>query len=460
MVDFLTSSMFNANPEAYRPTIVPYEARSKRVAALAGHEVPAVADGEAAWMRYDFARLLTQANADSVLGMDATDLQLMTRIYQALSQTHRFGSDQRLDAHKGENPATHSLQCVNLMDEMLSRTDLPHDAELAMLRQRVGLGLLIHDAGEILGEFSTVAQRAANEALEEDPHAERRILEYALQLAMASIETGNLHGFHTTIARLREEAQIQQAGVPTGIAKSKEALDGLLQPQPPLSDEGKQRVAQWMALWDMAELKEADRQPGEPNLVYAGWLLKSIEHNQGTRHLLRVARRDSDHLQEAASSLGQTTGKLVEGGQRYNETELGHMFATAESALEKTVARAQAEQVYTTSIQMLDLMPSVMTRRVSERPPEIVAAEGTLSDEQQAYFTPRIMKQVERLDHTMRMQNKAGWVGMYALAKRAVREGRFEPKVIDGKGQVLLFDPPNEAQLPGVDRLWQSAMAR
>lgn len=449
----------------------PADFRHKHIVAQTGHEVPDLPGAKFGWEKYDFPSVITQINEDSKLGMDAQDVQLLSMIYNALSEVRRFGADSRMDAHKGENPATHSLHSVIELDNVLARTNESPET-CRDIRSTAGRALLIHDCGEILGEFNTLAQRTQSPHLQEDPAAERRILAHALRLAMDAIEHQNPEPFYTKIHDLRARAGIFRDGQPVGITKSKEDLDKLLSDAPPITDAAERRVQKWLALWDVCELKQDNLVKFTANDSFIGWLAKSVEHVQGTRHLLRMAERDSRHLKRTTDTLGMTNSAMVTSTLRYLEGELGSLFASAHSDLEQQIARTQAARTYETAREFLELVPPMVDPmpdpKIIRQEPEAAVVEERQARERDRGMARRIVSAMAkedevplrtfkvRLGHavlTMYKDAQARLLGLYEMAERAVAEGNFVPSVdAAGKGQVLALDPPPEFQLPLPER--------
>lgn len=421
-----------------------YDEASKFIASITGYEFLHVERPE---RTIHMRQALEYINQHGRLGMEESDLELLTLYYTALSEVRRFGGDPVMNPDQGENPATHSLQGVALKERVFSnamhqlndrrrkdRLDITatpeHAHQFALHSQLAGLGFLAHDMGEVLGEFSSVAQRSvAGNSIEEDPDAERKVFAYMLRLAAHCLDNekkgDTVHGtgfFFQEVDRLRQSAGLSDAtGASRGVPKTATELDNLLQSPVSLDASSDQRVAQWTAIWDMAE--RGDSQPmhkiwGQEgaNIPFLNQLVKSLDHVQGTRHFIRTGNRER---------MKEFDGRRVIGQYHYVESEVAPMFAALDGTqpVLEEVGRTQAALVYDTERDLVDLIP----------PPalayQILAKKSAIVDPASPLHLPEQPGAQEMKVAQGRIR------GLYARARDAVLSGDFTPDLVDnGKG--------------------------
>lgn len=401
MVDFLTEQEAHAHTDAYRVERGHYyRSETKYLSQLVGHEI--------APDQRDFHRAVAYINRASKLGMDAQDEAVMGHMLTALSLQSRFVGDPTMPLRRGENPASHSLQCINMMERLFALLPAGSDeAQLAQLRQFVGLTLMIHDMGEVLGEAAGVQHSGvvfedgfSKEALE------RTVLEHVLSLAIAQEESALPKGyFAQQVAQLTASLDI------AGRAERQESLtqqevDAALaaHPVPPLSEAGRQRLTQWMALWEMAEQPEkTDTSRADVALpqhpAFVGNLIKSIEHTQGTRHLIRFALKENES--EGKLPLHTVQLKHMLRNFNYVEGELGALYSLAQAPLEKTLSQLQRDQVYAVCQSYIDEVLSATKRDAAS----------------QQHGTPEAVKPyLEKLERMMGMYEAAVYQDIHPVA--------------------------------------------
>lgn len=451
MVHFITAQDGYTQSELSHMPI--YHEVTKHVSALVGHEcLPA--DRRAREVNYRQA--LSFVNSFSDLGLDAKDIDLFGLYFTALSDSRRFGGDKVLEKEAGENPSTHSLQAVCLKQRIFdeaanaqvqSRSRLSGLQRLQHLEhsQMTGLAVLMHDMGEVLGEFTTAVQRFNDKNLKEDPEAERTIFRYVLRMALEAQETGDREKFFARIDDLKKKTRItKEDGSAGGIPKSSEFLNQYLQPPITLSAENEQRFAQLTAVWDMAEgfhhpLHDTWEKQGI-NVGFVNQMTKSIDHVQGTRHMVRWARKGSiaqipDYGADR-SDIAHVDQNRAQGNLRYCEAEAGGLFAKlgkAPSPVLTAIARQQAASLYNTISDLVDVSPPVPLGYQIVQHKTAVIKPGALME---APAEPGLPDQ-KRAQGAMR--------GLYERARDAVLRGEFVPALVDdGKGG-------KRSQLLGID---------
>lgn len=152
-----------------------------------------------------------------------------------------------------------------------------------------------------------------------------------------------------------------------------------------LPPEVQQRVDKYLALYDVAELKE---HAAERSARFVGNAVKVVEHLQGLRHLVRFAertpldvRRNILFPDSAPSSplghwvkpsmqemipLRHATNHRMNKNLWYMEKDLVHLSNTAEAPHERALAATLREATYISQAEWLGLMRPVFNRRVQE----------------------------------------------------------------------------------------------
>jgi hypothetical protein len=471
MVAFFTASdLHRRSTSGYKPI---YHEATKYVSALVGHEC---LPQDRAAREANYRGALDYVNSFCDLGLEKADVDLFGLYFTALSDSHRFGSDPVMELVQGENPATHSLQAVCLKQRMFDdaaqttpmqkATSILNQAgkhskqgiQLQRLQhsQMTGLAVLMHDMGEVLGEFTTAVQRMNDKNLKEDPRAEQTIFRYILRMALVAQATGDRDGFLRRVNELKQQVKLEKEdGSAGGIPKSSEYLEQFLQPPITLSSEQESQFEKLAAIWDMAEgfhhpLHDVWEKQGI-NVGFVGQLTKSIDHVQGTRHLVRHARKGSiaeipnygaDRIDIAHINQNRAVGNM-----RYCEAEAGPMFdklKPGQIALE-SVARQQIASIYRTMSDLMDVSPPVALGY------QLNAAHNAVVNPASPPAEPESpsMSEKKRAQGAMR--------GLYERAAVAALRGDFTPELVDnGKGvtrsQLLGIDgltPTQQAELYG-----------
>ena len=472
---FMPSDMHRPLSGAHHPI---YHEATKFVSALVGHEC---LPEDRAEREVNYREALGYVNGFCDLGLEQDDIDLFGLFFTALSDSRRFGGDKVLSSgkdelEKGENPATHSIQAVCLKQRIFDKANqtafIPKSAsaliqaslhraqalknpqamrvQLLQHSQMTGLAVLMHDMGEVLGEFTTAVQRMNDKNLKEDPGAEREIFMYVLRMALQAQATGDREGFFRRIAELKQQTRItKDDGSAGGVPKSSKYLRQFLQPPIALSPEQEARFEKFTAIWDMAEGFEhplhAEWEKQGINVKFVGQLTKSIDHVQGTRHLVRWARKGSiaeipDYGADR-TDIAHIGENRVLGNMRYCEPEAGSMFAAlkpGQPALE-ALARQQVAMVYETMSDLMDVSPAAPLGY------QLVATQSAVPNAVAAFAAPEnpSIAEQKRAQGAMR--------GLYERAKKMVLLGEFTPMMVDSekggkRSQLLGIDGLNPAQ--------------
>lgn len=320
----------------------------------------------------DFGKVLEVLNRDSHLNLDPVDMQLFTMVFSELGRNaRRYGGDAHMNPEFGENSATHSSQCVVLADSAFQKARLDSSPETAKLQHEIRLGLMLHDIGEAFGEFSSLAQRATAGTEEASGDIERDVFQYVFKLAGHAIETGDETVFYDTMKRITDQAQVAKDG--DGAAGG---LSDILKanPVPDISEKLQERIDGFLDLYDAAEMKKGED--------FFGYAIKAIEHNQGTRHLLRFAEnangdksgflaRISDGIDRSAQLPFDTSPSYrCTRNHQYLEGEIGDLFVHAKTPEEKQLAKALRDQAYETAIECIENYRPVVNRFATPETPE------------------------------------------------------------------------------------------
>jgi hypothetical protein len=352
---------------------------------------------------YDFNAATHELNKRCHLNLDQGDIETAGLMLTALSQTQRFKGEFHLEPWLGENTAVHSGHCVILATDMFRRARLTkierQTNEVLDLHRALTIGCLVHDMGEILGEFTTLSQRAQNSQLQELPEIERRVIEVGLHLAVFAVQEREPTSFYRAIAELRERARIGKAD-----QVSIDALNNILDqfssevlPRRPLTAESAARKARFMQIFDTVEMRAAlTLSPSEQFIANA---VKVIEHTQGIRHLMRFCTKDPWYIPIVAFStptfpserepnlaalheehglstvpISLMTSYRIRRGMDYTESGIPEMFAAATTDAEKALAREIRNGCYETMIEWLNANNPYFDRTAKQILPSIVAA--------------------------------------------------------------------------------------
>lgn len=425
MVHFYTSDEIAAQGEALNSTRgACYRAETKFIASLTGNEVP---EG-----KRDYFKAVRYINRASHLGLNAFDEEVMGRMATGLGRGTRFAGDPVMNAYHGEEAATHSFQGTCQIEKELHQLYRGESDKAAALqtiiplRQYACLGMLMHDMGEICGEAGYARGDSAGVRFTGDfnkEEMEEKILRRVLNWAIASVEQGeSREAFASKLTGLTRQLDINGKATRCETLSRDEltaALDNPANAERPLGAEGDVLYRQLLALWQMVEKplspvvnKEGISVP--EHSAFIGYFTKAIEHLQGTRHLLRFARRDAAMQEQGQNILGRINEQRILGGLAYNEAELASLFAATPEgdAMLQKLARIQRDHSYGCTMQFLDETLNA-TRRA-----DIARAAG--DEDAGHHLSQHYLKELEAL-HTV-----------YELA---IEQDRIPPKGERSLGQ-------------------------
>ena len=349
-----------------------YLAKMDELVPLTGHE-----------HERDFDEALRQVNKEAQLALDDFDQKLLSLLLTKLSDIKRFGRDPYIDHEKGENPATHSLHAVLLAVQQFKTANLfdpaNYNENIAAFYQKVCHALLIHDVGEMIIEFSSLADRVADTTLEEDPITERMVYVPILRLAINAVETGDDSKFHEEVDALRGKFKVAAKIRKDELIEDLEKIGNVS-----LGRTGQEKERYWLGLFDVVELKENMGNRDED--LYLANVVKAIEHMQGTQHFVRFAVKHEDiryfrvtgRRIEAENgdrseliALSYAEGVRVCKNMNYVESDVPYIFKHAKSEEQIRLALAIRDSVYDTVIDCLNVMPPLIYRFAKSLPKEL-----------------------------------------------------------------------------------------
>ncbi len=352
---------------------------------------------------YDFNAATHELNKRCHLNLDHDDIATAALMLTALSQTQRFKGEYHLEPWLGENTAVHSGHCVILATDMFRRARLTkpesQTAEVLNLHRSLTLGCLVHDMGEILGEFTTLSQRAQNAQLKELPEIERRVMEVGLHLAAFAVQEREPASFYRSIAELRDRARIGKS-TQVSIQELGDILDQFttdILPTRVLSPDAVARKERFMHLFDVVEMRDSLTLSAHDQFVANA--VKIIEHTQGIRHLMRFCTKGADYqpivlfstptfpsereqsLAAMRSENGTSTVPIslmtsfrIRKGMDYTESGIPEMFAAVTTEAERALARQIRDGCYETIIEWLNANNPYFDRTATKIPEDVVAA--------------------------------------------------------------------------------------
>jgi hypothetical protein len=357
----------------------------------------------------DFKLAITFLNDFAKMGLDNTEAKAISLILTALAENTRFKDDFHINLKLGENAAVHSCQCIPLGIEILRRADLWHDEDMIDTRVILCIGFLLHDMGEMLGEFTSLAQRSLNTDLHIVPETERKIFIIAMRLALHAVENNTPEDFFIIVGELKAKAKVGPESF--GNLKELEALlDDFSEKHVlnlKLSPNSEFSFGRMLRIFDIADLNKAVGLSNEE--LFIGYSLKVIEHFQGTRHLLLLAHREDGHtripyfnslttnplslrlpagIADFQLPLSMSPSLRVFKNLEFSEYGIGEMFEAALSSpfnsKQMRLARQIRDGAYESVVELLSLSAPVINRKSTYIDPALHAgfqkiAEGNLS---------------------------------------------------------------------------------
>ncbi|MCB0340256.1 MAG: hypothetical protein KDD53_11660, partial [Bdellovibrionales bacterium] len=342
----------------------------------------------------DFRSAAKTLNATLRVGLGQLQINVLGLYMTGLSPAPRFSTSTHLLGCSGENTAVHSFNTVVLLGEMDRRAGLlrpeMQSEDLVKDRCRRYVAGWVHDGGEIPGEISTVDGRTRDDSLTEDPLLERKIFIAAMRMAHHAVVNDAPSEFYSWLNRLRQTAGIlvPDQGNPEEFSKMLNGAARIFLPR-----EAQSSVEFFLRHFDLAELGGR----GISGLsLFDGYVVKAVEHLQGTRHLLRFGAKEKGFRTlklasplsilpgEEYNGLGLATppskgwlpmslqeSSAVLGTLSYIEGELGHIFAHAATNAQFALANVVRDMVYLTAVEYLHATSPVIDRSATKGNTEV-----------------------------------------------------------------------------------------
>ena len=335
-------------------------------------------------------------NKELKLNIPQDQINSLDLLYHKLYETNRFRGTLYMPEELGENSTIHSFQTSILINEVFRRSGvLQSSNEILIDRIRITASLcaLVHDLGEIFGEFSTLEERNRDLKLQEDPEIEQQIFVNLSKLAIRDTFLGNPQEFNRSFTNLKKEFFIK---LRESSDKAKEFLQqagGFV-----LKDVNVRAEFFWQDLVKAFALCEIKDEGQDNRDLFLGYFVKACEHIQGVRHFNRFARKDDQSLMvhkfredvseneyeslEKSEKLYLTTSQDDSygflSGIKYLESEVGHCLKYAIESGDKdliALARAVQKAVYQTAIERISIGPKYIDRFATEKDADILNLE-------------------------------------------------------------------------------------
>lgn len=232
------------------------------------------------------------------LGLTRIEREVLATLFTELADgAKRFSNDPHITPVKGEDSGVHQAMSVAFFHEVLRRSAPCADSDKAVTAMRLVISrmLLVHDVGEIFGEFSTVHDRgngrSAHSADRSYKKLEFEIGVFAIRLAFLEHQRGD-RSFVIELPRLRE-----QMGVRTGAVISEQRIEELraqLRTEArrlkldQLTGKHRRLADSWVKIFYAAERPGPDL----PRILrFCSRIAKPLERCQGTRYINREGER-------------------------------------------------------------------------------------------------------------------------------------------------------------------------
>lgn len=123
-----------------------------------------------------------------IIGND--DREALFKVFKILDSIVRFGGEADLQPEQRPTTARHIEEAKNLGDEILSADSIKtDDPNILRLKEDFHRSLLVHDNGELIREFTTVARSSEGSAEDlQDEKFEKTLNRVALKLAFRSVD--------------------------------------------------------------------------------------------------------------------------------------------------------------------------------------------------------------------------------------------------------------------------------
>jgi hypothetical protein len=430
----------------------------------------------------EFHSAINFLNHQLSLGLDELDLRVMGYLLTGLSQAKRFGRDVHISEEQGENSATHSCHTTILNTELMRRAGLltseAQTPEVIELRIESTLADLIHDIGESLGEFSSLADRSLDTSRVEIPEVERRVFAICLRLAYTAALEGPAGGakYYQNLWDFRLLARAGKLSNPMTTSLALKAIENFESSDRlkvlDIGTEG--RIARYLKLFDMCELRQG-KEPLSKQQIFGGVYAKLCERLQGTRHIIRFGEKDPDDRaafiklmnpsslpstsgienDESAIPLRYVSNNRVRKNATYMEEDLYQLFQNAQTDVERTLAGAVRDAIYLTMAEWFSVSRAVVNRSVTSEDPYLVDLQKELAQlpamSERAFFQRHTIRNyLEHLlaaDSMILQEMKAADDNQEPSQKLRVFESRERLRAVYLQAVSKQYVPKNEVPL-------------
>jgi len=347
---------------------------------------------------YDYRSALEVLNDRVVLGLEPHELIACSYMLTALARSVRFKSDIHIESSTGEHSAVHTVHSIIMVVDMFRRAGLlathRRSPEIDLLRRDLSISILLHDMGEVLGEFSSLGQRVVMSGLSEIPEVEAKVFEKVMHLALIASQEHNPSLFYSQVSDLRRAANI--AGFASGAVSAEHVL-GLLDQLDfrvlsrfTLDEKHAASLKKFTHFYYAAELKIGEASDRD---LFIGNATKVIEHIQGSRHFMRFATREptservriystptfpstferttSDEFKTSLPvSLSSSVSML--GTIKYLDSGVHALMANAKSEVEIRLARGLGDAIYETISESLSMANDFIDLTATRMPDQLI----------------------------------------------------------------------------------------
>lgn len=340
----------------------------------------------------DYHSLIGILDRELHLGLPPLDREVLILMLTGLSSANRFDGDIFIEPRLGENSAIHSCHSAILLTEIFRRAGLfdsanSGDPAIGAMRLKMTLGMLVHDMGEMLGEFSSLAARAHGQKGDHDLNDERLIFECSLRCAFQSVLEERPDYFYRTIVEMRSDHERGDKPLAELINKYDSN---------PLPVALEERIALYLSIYDLAELTHGVEFSDHDRFL--GNAIKAIEHLQGTRHWIRFSTRESDGVPpslfyEQSIEQQKARGPLADSSPatlplcladsarmvsslRFSEDRVGEIFHYAKTSTEQVLAKSIRDATYLTVIELCFAAAPIFDAKATTPSPTIQGLVG------------------------------------------------------------------------------------
>ena len=401
----------------------------------------------------NYQSVLEELNDEHQLGLSTFEIQLKALMAQALDNIRRFKGDPNLTSDRGGNSGEHPFFALLRAGYFTKRAgvDASENSQVKDLIRDYKLGALLHDDGEMLAEFGTVASQARG-AGKDIPYLERSIYQAMLNYAAWAVENGEQKTFLTEIAGWQQElnagattlnekmdlsdAERNQIGESL-TKRMAEIVEELKASQFHLSSEAQASIAKFLHIYDTSENiggVDDDKKTITKTANFIGTAVKNTERSEGNSHLRTLA----NHVHNGENvGLRCMTSEHVRQTITYQEENLGALFTLLdghdpEDAKAK-LARTICAEAYRLMAEGNFMQPKAFDRfakpnQDSSRTHTGLSSEPIINEYVQTHLQSRAGKGYNGIDQLHQVETSARIGCLYAKAAERVEAGEFIPQ--------------------------------